>query len=198
MDAAARLKRKRTREKMSRVVAQNFDDISEGDLSELAEMMKQKWPKSLTSDYSADSAPPIRPAADNKASSEFGSGPPGPGPLSYEDFFDWPACMIQRLQSLEVGEEVAAVFKGHCQRGVVMATHYSGIGTAEDAAHFAMEAGVSQFGLGKLRPKLECHSSCDANPVCRQVLLGSSLCKHVLETLWTASQFKLLKLFRSS
>ena len=51
MDAAARLKRKRTREKMSRVVAQNFDDISEGDLSELAEMMKQKWPKSLTSDY---------------------------------------------------------------------------------------------------------------------------------------------------
>ena len=77
-------------------------------------------------------------------------------------------------------------FAEHIKNGVVLTTHYSGVGTAEDAAHFAIREVILQSGdcLGQqarscMDNSFECYASSDRDELCRKVLLGAGMGKHV-------------------
>lgn len=61
----------------------------------------------------------------------------------------------------------------HVGSGVLLTSHYSGMGTAEDAAVFALSSAMNALGitLPAGSQPVFCYSACDIDPLCRKVLL---------------------------
>lgn len=98
--------------------------------------------------------------------------------------FAWPQHITKRHASLVGREKVEKRLGELLSHGVLLTTHYSGMGTAEDAASFALA--LAQKATGGLEPHpgaVVGYSSCDSNRACRSVLTSIGASKHVFGNL---------------
>lgn len=148
----------------------------------MLKMMQPGWLSSFGQDMSQMPAPSTlaTPCAKRKASVlsdvVLPSGPRDPPGLQ-----NWVEHIYNQLCNIVGRDVVAKRLVDYMKKGVYITSHYSGMGTAEEALSFGLtrladtqpELAAMSTGVG-----LQCCSSCDKSSTCRKVCGPAS--KHVL------------------
>ena len=151
-------------------VAESLGPIGDIDDRSVLAGMKRHWPGSLRSDYSETRACGSAGTPIAGCKRKF---------TEVDDLFRWPQCIAERHQA-GVGEEtVKSKIRSLLSSGVMLSTHYSGVGMAEDAAAFALTLASRGVGLEPKRDAIVGYSSCDLSKACRSVLMRAGATKHV-------------------
>ena len=97
-------------------------------------------------------------------------------PCAEEDLHKWPQRMMAAHDTLPGA--CKKKLKGLLARGIVLTSHYSGMGTAEDSIAFASSAAMSLLGMHSSR-LVKCYPACDSQSTCRKVLHESKRSLHI-------------------
>ena len=137
--------------------------------------MKTNWPVCFGANYSTTVAPFL----DNvERSSVDGCDR---ATLYEQELFAWPQRIVSKhieVAGKDCGQSVVEKLEEIRRKGVCVTTHYSGMGTAEDAAEYALTFGAQAAGLPSDIP-FAAYSASDSSAPCRQVLIRNGKAQHI-------------------
>ena len=147
------------------------DGHDQSDAAILFRHAKNQWPHCMGADYSKETCKGVFDVAVDRLDHL------PDGPVCYNDFFDWPVHISTKLAECMGQEAVVARLDAHLRAGVTLTSHYSGMGTAEDASTYAVSQAAAVLGVWPAG--MRSFSTCDLDPNCRHVLLTGGCSEHV-------------------